>query len=330
MTKNQISILGSGSWGNTLAFLFGQTHKIILWDHDASRVRRLNKTRRFKKPITHKYPDNVFITNDLNLILESKVVINAVSLKGMEDVYFAIAKLKPSKDTIFVNGSKGIDPFTLRTPSEIIQDYLPHNPQAALSGPNLAKELIKGKPMVSEIASLDPAIAAEVQALLNNPSFRIYTNPDLKGVELCGALKNVVAIAAGCSDALKLGDSAKASLITRGLKEIGELLRVYNCNPQTLLGPAGVGDLIATCSTNISRNHRVGFLLAEGKKINDIIKNLGEVAEGVNTARAVYKIALEKNLQLPINEQVKKLIEGEITAVEAVINLMNRPIKNSN
>ncbi len=327
MQVEQISILGSGSWGNSLAFLFGQTHRIILWDRNSQRVRRLCKTRRFKKPIRQKYPDNVIITNDLDLAMQSRIVINAISLKGMMEVFAEIQKLKPSEDVIFVNASKGIDSNTLQTPSEIIHSFLPKNPQAVLSGPNLSRELIKGKPMVTEVASYDAKVAELVQNTLNNPSLRVYSNDDLKGVELCGALKNVIAIASGCSDALKLGESAKASLITRGLKEIGYLLEHYNCKADTLLGPAGVGDLIVTCSSDLSRNYRVGYLLAEGKKLQDIVKNLGEVAEGINTAYAVYKICQEENLQLPIVEQVKKLLDGQVTGVEVVINLMSRPIK---
>jgi glycerol-3-phosphate dehydrogenase (NAD(P)+) len=326
--KEQISILGSGSWGNTLAFLFGQNHKIILWDRNPGRVRILNKTRRFKRPIKHKYPDNVLITNDLKEALTSKIIINAISLKGMEEVFAEIAKFKIKNDIVFVNASKGIDSHNLQTPSEIIHTYLPNNPQAVISGPNLAKELIKGKPMVTEIASHDIRIAEKLQQELNNPSLRIYINDDVKGVELCAALKNVMAIAAGSADALKLGDSAKASLITRGLNEISKLLEIYGCNPKTIMGPAGIGDLIATCSSTLSRNYRVGFFLAEGKKLNDIVKNLGEVAEGINTAHAVYKICQEKNIQLPIAEQVKKLVDGEVSAVEAVINLMTRPLNN--
>ncbi len=324
MEEEQISILGAGSWGNTLAFLYGQNHKIILWDHDASRVRRANKTRRFKKPIVQKYPDNVTITSDLEKALSSKIIISAISLKGMTDVFIQVRKLGLNSETIIVNAAKGIDSLNLQTPSEIIRKFCPENPIAIISGPNLAKELIKGKPMVTEIAANNVITAEFLKEQLSNPILRIYTNTDIKGVELCGALKNVIAIAAGAADALKLGESAKASLITRGLHEISKLLSVYQCKPETILGPAGIGDLIATCSCDLSRNYRVGYSLAEGKKLENIIGKLGEVAEGVNTARAVYQICKEQNLQLPIVEQIKKLVDGEITAVDAVLALMSR------
>jgi len=324
--QKQISILGAGSWGNTLAFLLGQHHKILIWDRNPNRARILAKTRRFKKPIKRKYPDNVTITSDLKQILDSDIVINAISVKGISEVFSNIASLKPREDLIFVSAAKGIDPIDLRTPCEIIKNYCPNNPLAVISGPNLAKELIFGKPMVTEVASEDPKVAAKLQQYLQSPSLRVYTNSDVKGVELCGALKNIMAIAAGCADALDLGVSAKASLITRSLNEMGKILEIYSCNPKTLLGPAGIGDLIATCSSSLSRNYRVGFALGEGKKIYDITKKMDEVAEGVATTYAVYKICQEKNIQLPIIEQMRKLIDGEIDSIEAGLNLMKRPI----
>lgn len=325
--KEQISILGSGSWGNTLAYLLGQNQKVILWDRDIGRVRRANKTRRFKKPVTKKYPDNVVITSKLEDALESRIIINCVSLKGMAEVFSNIAALKPNKDKVFVNASKGIDSINLKTPTEIIQTFCKHVTVAVISGPNLAKELIEGQPMVTEVAAQDSKIAELLRDQLISPTLRVYTNTDIKGVELCGALKNVIAIAAGASDALKLGESAKASLITRGLKEMGDFLKLYNCKSETLLGPAGIGDLIATCSSSLSRNYRVGFSLAEGKKLDQIMNKLGEVAEGVNTATAVHKICIEKDIQLPIVEQIYRLVTGEITAVDAVLCLMQRPVK---
>lgn len=322
-----ISILGAGSWGNTLAFVLGQSMPVILWDHDPKRVRKSSKTRRFKKPITLKYPDNVIITNDLSAILQSRIIINAISLKGMEETFGRIAELNPDLKHIFVNGSKGIDSQNLQTPIEIMNKFLPNHPKAVISGPNLAKELIKAKPMVTEVASTDLAIAKIVQEKITNPSLRVYTNSDVKGVELCGALKNVIAIAAGASDALKLGDSAKASLITRGLHEMGRFLNLYGGKAETLMGPAGVGDLIATCSSTLSRNYRVGYYLAEGQKLHKIIRDLGEVAEGINTTHAVYQIAHAKNIEMPIVEQIKKLLNDEANAVDAVLSLMKRPSK---
>lgn len=324
--EKQISILGAGSWGNTLAFLLGQHQKVILWDHDPSRVRRINKTRRFKRPITQKYPDQVHITNDLGEVLSSKIIINAIPLKGMAEVFANLSMINVADhEHILVNTSKGIDAINLKTPTEIINSFCPDFPKAVISGPNLAKELIKGKPMVTEVAAETQEIADITQKQISSPTLRVYTNTDIKGVELCGALKNIIAIAAGASDTLKLGESAKASLIARGLNEMGVFLEFAGGKKETLMGPAGVGDLIATCSSVLSRNYRVGHALAEGKKLEDIVVKLGEVAEGINTTYAVHKIAKDNNLSMPIVEQVKKMLDGEATVVDAVLNLMQRP-----
>lgn len=327
INRESISILGTGAWANTLAFLLGQNYPVILWGHDEKKIRRIAKTRRFKKPLTLKYPDNVKITAELREVFFSKIIINAISLKGMEETYAKISSMDIDPEHIFVNGSKGIDANNLQTPLEIIAKFLPNNPRAVISGPNLARELIEAKPMVTEVAAEDIEIAKIVQAKLTNPSLRVYTNRDVKGVELCGALKNVIAIAAGASDALELGQSAKASLMCRGLHEMGRFLQLYNCNPQTLMGPAGIGDLVATCSSDLSRNYRVGFQLGKGKKLDEISKKLDEVAEGINTSFAVYKIAQEKNIDMPIVEQIKNLLDGKSGAVDAVLSLMQRPNK---
>jgi glycerol-3-phosphate dehydrogenase (NAD(P)+) len=322
-----IGILGAGSWGNTLAFLLGQDHELLLWDHDAHRVRKASKTRRFKKPLEQKYPDNVRLSAELNDLRDCEIVINAVPLKGMDDVFSKIQALNFDKAVIFVNGSKGIHPDNLRTPTEIIRSYYPNNPVGVFSGPNLAKELIKGKPMVAVAASVDENTALSIQRYFSTPTLRVYTNSDVKGVELCAALKNIIAIAAGAVDGLQLGESAKASLITRGLNEIGRFLKLYEeTRFQTLLGAAGLGDLIVTCSSDLSRNYRVGFYLSKGEKLEQIIKTLGEVAEGINTTFAVSKIASEHGLHLPIVEEVKKVLEAKSTTVNAVIDLMNRPL----
>ncbi len=328
--EKQISILGAGSWGNTLAFLLGQNQKIILWDHNPARVRRINKTRRFKKPITQKYPDKVHISNDLREVLASKIIINAIPLKGMAEVFANLSLINVGdQEHILVNTSKGIDAINLKTPVDIMDSFCPDFPKAVISGPNLAKELIKGKPMVTEVAAESQKIAEIIQEEISSPTLRIYTNTDIKGVELCGALKNIIAIAAGACDALKLGESAKASLIARGLHEMGVFLEFAGGQRETLMGPAGVGDLIATCSSVLSRNYRVGYGLAEGKKHEDIISKLGEVAEGVNTCYAVYRIAQENNLSMPIVEQVKKMLDHEATVVDALLNLMQRPQSSS-
>lgn len=324
--KAKIAVLGAGSWGNTLSFLFAQNQEVILWDHNPSRVRKANKTRRFKKPIKQRYPDNVIITSNLEDIKECKLIINAVPVKGIADVFSKCKEMQLSEDVIIMNGSKGVEPNSLQSPTEIIQSFCPKNPIAVISGPNLAKEVILGKPMVTHVAAKDIETAQLIQEYIKGPTLRVYASTDVIGVELCGALKNVMAIAAGWVDGLDLGQSAKASLITRSLNEIGKFLEVYGGKQSTLLSAAGIGDLIATCESELSRNYRVGYALAKGKKLDQIIDSLGEVAEGVNTTHAVYRLCQERGLSMPIVEQIKLVLDGKITVVEAGLNLMNRPL----
>lgn len=324
--KAQIGILGRGSFGNALSFLFGQNNNVVIWDHNQSRARAIQKTRRFKKPITQKYPDNVEISSELEDLLGCDLIINALSVKAIDEVFEKLKELNLSEKAIILNGSKGIEVKSLLRPSEIIRSKLPNNPIAVLSGPNLAKEIVLGKPMVTVVASEDINIAKQVQAILHEPTLRVYTNTDIVGVELAGALKNIIAIAAGCIDGLELGESAKASLLSRGLAEMSKFMSYYGADNATLLGAAGVGDLIATSVSDMSRNYRVGFNLAKGKKPDEIIEELGEVAEGVSTTYAIYSICKEKNIHMPIAEQLKEVLDGELSTVDAVLNLMNRPL----
>jgi len=324
--KDKIGILGTGSWGNTLAFLLGQTKEVVIWDRDPERVRKVSKTKRFKKPLNQRYPDQVHVTADLRDLFDCQIIINAISLKGMKNVFRKLKEAGLAKEVILINGSKGVEPDTLKTPTEIIGASCPNNPIAVISGPNLAKEMMRGKPMLTVVASSDPKVCKIIQDLLMGPTLRVYTSDDIKGVELAGAFKNIIAIAAGCIDGLELGESAKASLITRGLAEMNIFVSAFGGKAETTLSPAGIGDLVATCNSELSRNHKVGYFLAKAKKLNQIIDSLGEVAEGVNTTHAVYRICQEKNLQLPIVEQVKEIIDENSTAVEAVLNLMNRPV----
>ncbi len=327
--KTNIGVLGAGSWGNTLAFLLGQKidREITLWAHDPAKVRRLQKTRRFKQPLVQKYLDSITITNNLRDLSGCEIIVSTIPLKAIAEVFSSLRELRCIKpETIIVTGSKGIEPTSLKSPSAIIASYLDRNPIAVFSGPNLAREMIKGKPMLALVASKDLAVAERIQKIMSGPTLRIYTSTDVIGVELCAALKNVIAIAAGCLEGLELGESAKASLITRGLDEMGRFLKLYNADEETLLSPAGIGDLIATCSSSLSRNYRVGLLLAKGKSLADSIHQIAETAEGINTCHAVYRICQEKGIQLPIMEQIKKILDAEISPIEAVLNLMNRPL----
>jgi glycerol-3-phosphate dehydrogenase (NAD(P)+) len=212
--------------------------------------------------------------------------------------------------------------------SEVIEEELPGCRVAALSGPNLAREIASGLPAVSVVASHDTGLAAEFGELLGSDRFRIYTNPDLVGVELCGALKNVVALASGFVDGLAFGDSAKAGIITRGLAEMTRLGVAAGAQPMTFAGLAGVGDLIATCMSPLSRNRRAGELMASGMSWADAATHLGGVAEGVDTVRGALQLAAERSVEMPIAEQVDAVVHGGRPPMEAVAELMARAQKD--
>jgi glycerol-3-phosphate dehydrogenase (NAD(P)+) len=223
---------------------------------------------------------------------------------------------------------KGIEQGTHLRMSEVIEEELPGHGVAALSGPNLAREIASGLPAVSVVASNDVELAAEFGALLGSDRFRVYTNPDLVGVELCGALKNVVALASGFVDGLGFGDSAKAGIITRGLAEMTRLGVAAGAEPMTFAGLAGVGDLIATCMSPLSRNRRAGELMASGMSWADAAAQLNGVAEGVDTVRGALQLAAERGVEMPIAEQVEAVVHAGRPPMQAVAELMSRVQKD--
>ncbi len=230
-------------------------------------------------------------------------------------------------ETILVSTTKGLEGGTLRTPAQIWREYFPQQPLAELSGPNLATEILHGLPTATVIASDPLAIAYRVQGLLACERFRVYVNQDLRGVELGGVLKNVIAISSGVSDGLGLGTNAKAALITRGLAEITRLGHLLGADPRTFQGLAGLGDLLTTCHSPLSRNYQVGLGLAQNLPLEQILTQIQGTAEGINTARVLKDLALEKQIELPIAHQVAQLLRGETTPLASVTALMGRGLK---
>ena len=210
--------------------------------------------------------------------------------------------------------------------SEVLAQELPNFETCVLSGPNLAKEILQGLPAATVIASNNMAAATQVQKILSVPKFRLYTNTDVIGVELGGTLKNVIAIAAGCADGLALGSNAKAALITRGLAEISRLAVSMGAKPSTLAGLAGMGDLLATCTSPLSRNYHLGAELAQGKSLQSILKETGAVIEGITTAQAVCNLGQTLNIELPIAKLVQACLDSSLSPSEAIMTLMNRPL----
>ncbi|MEP0850493.1 NAD(P)H-dependent glycerol-3-phosphate dehydrogenase [Funiculus sociatus] len=298
-----IVILGSGAWGTTLASLASKNgYDVRLWSRQGSVL--------------------------LEDILEgAHIVLSAISMKGVASVVAQVQSLPVSPDTIFVTATKGLDPATTSTPSQIWQAAFPTNPVVVLSGPNLSKEIQQGLPAATVVASTDAIAASSVQAVFSSPSFRVYTNADPLGVELGGTLKNVMAIAAGTCDGLQLGTNAKAALLTRGLTEIIRIGNHWGAQTETFYGLSGLGDLLATCNSSLSRNYQVGYSLAQGKTLSEVLAELEGTAEGVNTTSVLIQRANAKGISVPISYQVYRLLQGEITPLSAVEALMLRDSK---
>jgi len=260
------------------------------------------------------------------------VVISAVSMKGVSAVVELVQQEAIAAQTIFVTATKGllwntsVETMPL-LPSQIWQAAFPTHPVVVLSGPNLSQEIQQGLPAATVVASDNLAAAETVQATLSSNSFRVYTNPDLLGVELGGTLKNVIAIAVGACDGLQLGTNAKAALMTRGLAEIIRVGTHWGAKPETFYGLSGLGDLLATCNSALSRNYQVGYGLAQGKPLAEVLAQLQGTAEGVNTTQVLMKLAQQQNIAVPISHQVDRLLNGDITPQAAVEALMLRDYK---
>jgi glycerol-3-phosphate dehydrogenase (NAD(P)+) len=266
-------------------------------------------------------------------IAPADLLLSAISMKGVRSVIAQLQPLNLAAPTILISATKGLDAESgsavalPKLPSQLWQSAFPENPVVILSGPNLSKEIQQGLPAATVVASGDAIAAQTVQQVLNSTRFRVYTNPDPLGVELAGALKNVMAIAVGACDGLHLGINAKSGLITRGLAEMVRIGSYWGANPDTFYGLAGIGDLMATCSSTLSRNYQVGYSLAQGQSLDQILAQLEGTAEGVNTTQVLLQLAQHQGIELPIAEQVAALLQGTVTPQTALANLMTRVTK---
>lgn len=301
--SKSIAILGAGAWGATLANLARVNgHQVRLWSRQG--------------------------TLSLETVLKDvEIVLSAISMKGVRDVALLVKSFPLSPETIFVTATKGLDTQTTCTPSQIWQTEFPEHPVVVLSGPNLSEEIAQSLPAATVVASKNTAAAETVQQVFSSSRFRVYTNPDPVGVELGGTLKNVMAIAAGVCDGLHLGTNAKAALLTRGLTEIIRIGGLFGAKTETFSGLSGLGDLLATCNSPLSRNYQVGYQLASGKTLTEILATLPGTAEGVNTCRVLMQISQQQKITIPITEQVYRLLETEVTPQQALDELMLRDIK---
>lgn len=326
----KLTVLGPGCWGLTIAKLENNNFdEICVWGRKEDISNELRYEKKIEKPLKIELDKKIDITDDLAYALKgADIILLVVSTSGIRPVCEQIKKIGIEKNQILVNLSKGIELPSLKRMSEVILEVLPDVNFAVLSGPTLAREIIEGKPTLATIASNDMEIASKAQKLLNVPSlFRLYTNSDMIGVELGGSLKNVIAIASGFASSMGLGDNLRGSLLTRGMAEMVRVGVALGAKAQTLYGLSGMGDLIATASSPYSRNYTVGSLIAQGKKIDDILAHLGSVAEGVKTSKALCELAKKLNIDVPVSNAIYEAVYTDITPKEILDKLMNRKLK---
>ncbi len=303
MSSDIVAILGTGVWGSALgAIAKSNNHDVRFWSHRGD------------------------VTLE-SVVGDATIIVSAVSMKGVVPTIAKLRSLNLPTDKIIVTATKGLDPETTRTPSQIWQAAFPDHSVVVLSGPNLSKEIAKGLPAATVVASNDVAAAERVQEIYSSDTFRVYVNEDPIGTELGGTLKNVIAIASGVCDGMKLGTNAKAALLTRALPEMIRIGTHLGASAETFFGLSGLGDLMATCDSSLSRNYQVGYGLAQGKPLEKILADLEGTAEGVNTANVLVKIADLEAIAVPIARQVHRLLRAKITPEQAIQALMERDLK---
>ncbi|GAC1368728.1 MAG: NAD(P)H-dependent glycerol-3-phosphate dehydrogenase [Ktedonobacteraceae bacterium] len=330
-----VGVIGSGAWGTTLALLLARKGiTTTLWDHHAERAAQMQQQRENTALLPGIYfPDALQVTSSLAEAAQGKEMLLLVTpSQRLRDNLRLLAAHAPqlTPGTILVSASKGIEIASLQRMTEVIEEELPasRNYVAALSGPNLSREVAQGKPTAAVVAARQHDVAVHVRALLGGTVFRIYTSEDVIGVELGGALKNIIAISAGINDGLGYGANAKAAMITRGLAEISRLGVAAGANPLTFSGLAGLGDLVATCTSSLSRNQQLGQRLAAGERLQDILQSTRSVAEGVSTTTAALQLAVRYNVEMPIASQLSQVLFAGLDPHKAVPELMLRDPKN--
>lgn len=320
-------MVGAGSWGTAIAALAAHEHPVALWarrDELAESINRASENVEYLPG--HRLPHGLRATNRLpEALQDASLLVMAVPSHGFRQVLTEMGAVNPEIPILSL--TKGIEEGSLQRMTQVISDVLPgHDPAVigVLTGPNLASEVMQGHPTAAVVAMPDGDAASRVQRTFMSPTFRVYTNPDVTGCELAGSLKNVMAIAAGMSTGLGFGDNTRAALITRALAELSRLGVALGGQPSTFAGLAGMGDLIATCTSAHSRNHRVGVGLAMGRSLEDIISEMKMVAEGVKTTRAVLDLAAGVSVEMPIAVQVGRVLYEGHHPREAVLSLMTR------
>lgn len=328
----KIAVIGSGSWGTALAVMLNQYgHAVTIWSwkqEEAERIRSEGENKEFLPGVLVSKEIQIE-TEPEKAVADAEIVIAAVPSKF---VRVNMEKFSPflKKEQIIVNVAKGLEDGTLFRLSEVIREVVPQCETAVLSGPSHAEEVGRGIPTACVIACEKEAVSKMIQAEFMNPTFRLYTNTDVTGVELGAALKNVIALAAGMSDGLQFGDNTKAALMTRGMSEIKRLGMALGGRAETFAGLSGIGDLIVTCTSMHSRNRRAGILLGQGESLENTLKKVHMVVEGVNTAKAAFALSQKFHVDMPITQEINAVLFAGKNARQAVLDLMLRDKKDEN
>lgn len=322
-----VGLLGGGSWGTTVASLTAKNSPTVIWARNPKTVEEINTHHTNEKYLPNaKLTPNLRASNSIKETVENAdVVVMGVPAQSFRAV------LEEAKPHIrpwvpIINLAKGLELSTRKRMTEIIEEIMPGHPAGVLTGPNLAKEIHFGNAAAAVIAMVDDTIAMKLQSVFSSGLFRVYTNTDVIGCELGGALKNIIAIASGMGDGANAGDNTRAAIITRGLAELTRLGIAMGGKKSTFAGLAGMGDLVATCSSTKSRNHHVGFQLGCGKSLEEIVGEMNEVAEGVKTAKVVMELAKEYKIDMPISKEIYKVLYEGNTVNDAFRGLLKHEV----
>ena len=330
---SRIAVIGAGSWGTAIAIVLARRggHSITLWSHTESVAASIATTRENKSYLPGiQVPESILVTSNLEAALnQAKILVTVVPSEHLRNTARAMAPFLTPRQ-VLVNATKGLEDRTCLRMTQVLDEVLTENslalPCCVLSGPSFAQEVAAGSPTLMTIASVEAELAAQVREEFSGPSLRLYTNEDVVGVELGGALKNVIALAAGVVTGLGLGHNSIAALITRGIAEMTRLAMANGGKRETLAGLAGLGDLVLTCTGTLSRNRYVGMELGRGRKLDEVLAGMhGKVAEGVRTTGAALGLAVRLGVEMPITEQVGAVLAEELSPVEAIRELMARP-----
>lgn len=328
--KEKIGVLGGGSWGTALAILLAKKgNHVNIWLRNEKQLNDIKETRENKKYLPEvKLPENISLTSNIEEAIGSKdLILVSVPTHGVREV-LNLCKSYVKENQIILNVSKGIENESLLRISQIVEEILPNNKYAVLSGPSHAEEVARGMATTVVSASEYKDVAEYIQDLFITPSFRVYTNPDVVGVELGGALKNIIALGAGISDGLNSGDNAKAALMTRGIFEMSKLGVEMGAKSETFSGLSGIGDLIVTCTSMHSRNRRAGILIGQGMKVEDATKKIGMVVEGIKTTKSGFNLSEKYNIEMPITKELYDVLYNGKNVDNSISNLMLRDKKH--